>query len=112
MKSNLSSALSQAPRTEVLAGFLPRPDHLQIKWLWRCHQGHILIFRFLLLVMICEKTRTLFALRPEIEFLVLAVREEKIQTYPWEHTASHMATRGIQSHIAIFKEDFLSPTAV
>lgn len=53
----------------------------------------------------------LFALRPEIEFLVLAVRKEKTQTYPWEHTVCHMATRGIQRHIAIFKVDFLSTVA-
>lgn len=54
----------------------------------------------------------LFALRPEIEFPVLAVREEKTPTYPWKHTTSHVATTGTQRHIAIFKADFLSTTAV
>jgi len=48
----------------------------------------------------------LFALRPEIEFLVLAVREEKTQTYPWEHTASHMATEEYKGILLFLKQIF------
>lgn len=53
----------------------------------------------------------LFALRPEIEFPVLAV-EEKNTTYPWKHTTSHVANTGTQRHTAIFRADSLSTTAV
>lgn len=62
--------------------------------------------------MIREEVRILFALRPKIEFPVLAVREEKNPTYPWKHTTSHVATTGTQRHIAIFRADSLSTTAV